>query len=91
MQATSLTREIEVSHWGNIYVEEQYELVSGLCAEGGTGGRKKLAVAYVSSLAKSSHLLLIAERQLGCCVRCTAAKNAKDNVMLGNMLLRGAK
>jgi len=26
-QATTLVREIEVSHWGNIYVEETYELV----------------------------------------------------------------
>lgn len=26
-QAISLVREIEVSHWGNIYVEESYELV----------------------------------------------------------------
>ena len=27
MQAVSLVREIEISHWGNIYVEETYELV----------------------------------------------------------------
>jgi hypothetical protein len=28
-QVTKLVREIEVSHWGNIYVEESYEIVSG--------------------------------------------------------------
>lgn len=28
--ATSLVREIEVSHWGNIYVEEAYTVVSTL-------------------------------------------------------------
>jgi hypothetical protein len=27
-QVNSLVREIEVSHWGNIYVEETYEIVS---------------------------------------------------------------
>jgi len=27
LQAISLVREIEVSHWGNIYVEDTYELV----------------------------------------------------------------
>jgi hypothetical protein len=29
-QALSCVREIEVSHWGNIYVEETYEVVSDL-------------------------------------------------------------
>lgn len=28
LQVNSLVREIEVSHWGNIYVEEKYEIVS---------------------------------------------------------------
>jgi hypothetical protein len=27
-QINKLVREIEVSHWGNIYVEESYEIVS---------------------------------------------------------------
>jgi hypothetical protein len=27
-QVNKLVREIEVSHWGNIYVEETYEIVS---------------------------------------------------------------
>jgi len=27
-QVTKLVREIEVSHWGNIYVEESYLIVS---------------------------------------------------------------
>lgn len=27
-QAITYVKEIEVSHWGNIYVEEKYELVS---------------------------------------------------------------
>eukprot|EP00967_Tisochrysis_lutea_P142384 scaffold262939_cov19-Tisochrysis_lutea.AAC.2 len=27
-KAMSLVREIEISHWGNIYVEETYEVVS---------------------------------------------------------------
>lgn len=48
-QALSLAREIEVSHWGNIYVEEQYELVSGAARRGvggacgkGWGGARRL-------------------------------------------------
>lgn len=28
LQAITLVKEIELSHWGNIYVEEKYELVS---------------------------------------------------------------
>jgi hypothetical protein len=28
LQVNKLVREIEVSHWGNIYVEESYEIVS---------------------------------------------------------------
>jgi hypothetical protein len=28
VQVNKLVREIEVSHWGNIYVEEVYEIVS---------------------------------------------------------------
>lgn len=28
LQVNKLVREIEVSHWGNIYVEEVYEIVS---------------------------------------------------------------
>lgn len=28
LQVNKLVREIEVSHWGNIYVEETYEIVS---------------------------------------------------------------
>lgn len=28
MQVNKLVREIEVSHWGNIYVEDTYEIVS---------------------------------------------------------------
>jgi hypothetical protein len=28
IQALTFLKEIEVSHWGNIYVEEKYELVS---------------------------------------------------------------
>lgn len=34
---TKLEREIEVSHWGNIYVEERYFLVSN-CTLAGLGG-----------------------------------------------------
>jgi hypothetical protein len=31
VQINKLVREIEVSHWGNIYVEESYEIVSDCC------------------------------------------------------------
>lgn len=31
LQINKLVREIEVSHWGNIYVEETYEIVSEQC------------------------------------------------------------
>lgn len=29
-QVTELEREIDVSHWGTVYFEERYSLVSGL-------------------------------------------------------------
>jgi hypothetical protein len=38
VQVTKLVKEIELSHWGNIYVEENYEVV-GLCVHKGCRGQ----------------------------------------------------
>lgn len=45
LQVNKLVREIEVSHWGNIYVEESYEIVSDTATAAVKHQLRKFAMA----------------------------------------------
>lgn len=53
MQVTQLVREIEVSHWGNIYVEEVYELKNGGSKHKGQFSRLKYGALVQQNMGNS--------------------------------------
>jgi hypothetical protein len=44
-QVTTLVKEVEVSHWGNIYIEENYEVVGLAVQLGGAVAQHQLSMA----------------------------------------------